>query len=413
MGSPTWKKYAAAESAHTKAKMVAALLMSALAITIKRLSVALCVVGRIPVLVAGATGVTGRAVVNRLANNDWFEIVGLTGSPKSARMRYGKALEKKRLPFVKEIELIARDTPKEILEMKLLDPQKVDAREYKEGIIFCPIEESSAGPFEEKYARHALTIGTSSAHRMDPDVPLVIPSNLPAMIPMLAKQRKRGLRGGLIKTPNCTAFPIATTLSALLAYGLYPEEVHMVSMQALSGAGEKGLTPESLYYQMAKHNVIPYIEHEEEKVERETRKMLSIGGVRYKGKISATCNRVHVVTNHSEWAYANFDRKPSMGQIEAAFRRYRTPADGLPSAPEVAIKVSERDAEIFYPMPSCLPGEIMNRDRGMMTYVGRIEPDNIFHARWFMVTDNIDAGAAGTAVLAAEYAAINGLLTRA
>ena len=151
-------------------------------------------------------------------------------------------------------------------------------------------------------------------------------------------------------------------------------------------------------------NVIPYIPKEEEKVQRETQKIL---GKVVSGRIepaafpvSATCTRVAVLDGHTEAVYVSLERPATVAEASAALQQFGADflALGLPSAPAHLIDVT---SDPFRPQP--------RRDRdaggGMVTTVGRLRPDPALAngLKYVLVSHNTKMGAAKGAILVAEY----------
>jgi len=170
-------------------------------------------------------------------------------------------------------------------------------------------------------------------------------------------------------------------------------------MQALSGAGYPGVPSMDII-----DNVVPFISGEEEKLERETLKImgrLEDDKIAYADfKVSASCNRVNVSDGHLECVFVELDQEPSIEEVKEAFRNFKGEPQKLklPSAPENPIIVrEERDR----PQPR------YDRDagRGMSVVVGRIRKDPIMSIKYLCLGHNTIRGAAGAGVLSAELLA--------
>ena len=165
--------------------------------------------------------------------------------------------------------------------------------------VFSGLPSSIAGEVESDFARAGYPVVSNSRnHRMDEDVPLLVPEINPdhlALIPRQQQTRKQS-SGFIVTNPNCTTIALVLALAPLhRAFGL--EQVSVVTMQALSGAGYPGVASLDVI-----DNVLPYIEGEEEKVETEPLKILGQcknGNVEWaKFRISAQCHRVNVQDGH-------------------------------------------------------------------------------------------------------------------
>jgi aspartate-semialdehyde dehydrogenase len=179
--------------------------------------------------------------------------------------------------------------------------------------------------------------------------------------------------------------------------------VHVVSEQSLSGAGEKGLRVDSLYRKIATRNVLPFIDGEEGKVEKETNKILgrlSTDGVKSAGiVIGATCTRVDVERSHTEAVYVDTKKPCSAEEAKKAMEEYVNDAQklNLPSMPAKTIKVFD---EPDMPQP-----KLAKQFGGDVTLVGRLRKDPVFKngLAYIVISDNLDKGAGGGAVQSAEY----------
>jgi aspartate-semialdehyde dehydrogenase len=231
----------------------------------------------------------------------------------------------------------------------------------------------------------------------------MIPDVNPKHAKLLKVQReKRGWEGFICPGPNCTTVGLTVSLKPLMdAYGV--RAVHVVSEQALSGAGEKGLRLDSPYRKSVEMNVLPYIEGEEAKVEKETNKILgklSADGVKGAGIIiGATCTRVQVQTVHTEAVYVDTKKPCSADEAKEAMRSYVSEPQRmkLPSAPAKPI--------IVFDEPEMPQPKLHRQYGGDVTLVGRLREDPVFkHGLAYVVTsDNLDKGAGGGAVQTTEY----------
>src|SRR5205085_7408177 len=176
-------------------------------------------------------------------------------------------------------------------------------------------------------------VSNSRNHRMDKDVPLLVPEINPAHLGVVTEQRRlRGWDGQIVTNPNCSTIVLVMALAPLMKFGI--RRVLVTTMQAISGAGYPGVASMDI-----NANVIPYIGNEEEKMQQETQKILGeFTGASIEpleAKVSASCNRVPVVDGHTMSVSIEFDKKPEPEDILAALRSFRgiPQKKGLPSAP--------------------------------------------------------------------------------
>ena len=134
--------------------------------------------------------------------------------------------------------------------------------------MFTSLPGDLAGPVESQFASFYPVFSKASAHRMDKDVPLIVPEINPDHIELVKVQQKnRGWKGFITTDPNCSTIGLALTLKPLAQFGL--RQVMVTTMQALSGAGYPGVPSLDII-----DNVVPFISGEEDKMETEPRKIL-------------------------------------------------------------------------------------------------------------------------------------------
>src|SRR5208283_5228343 len=166
-----------------------------------------------------------------------------------------------------------------------------------------------AGPVETEFAAFYPVFSKASAHRMEKDVPLIIPEINPDHAGLVKIQQKlRGWKGFITTDPNCSTIQLAITLKPLMKFGL--KQIVVSTMQALSGAGYPGVPSLDII-----DNVVPFISGEEEKMEAEALKILgTFNGEEVQKadfQLSATCNRVHVKDGHLESVFIKLAEEPS------------------------------------------------------------------------------------------------------
>ncbi|MDG2308012.1 MAG: aspartate-semialdehyde dehydrogenase [Candidatus Binatia bacterium] len=344
------------------------------------------------VAVIGATGVAGQQFVEALRGHPWFKITAVAASPRSAGKSLADAL---REPSGASRWYCDQPADDDVLRLTVqdaadLDPESVD-------IIFTAIESDAAKQLEPRLARHRPVFSTASAFRYEPDVPIIVPGvNLDHLDIVDAQRRNRDWKGFVVPLPNCTTVGLVVTLKPLSdAFGL--RRVFMTSMQGLSGAGRTPGVPAMDVLD----NIVPYISGEEEKVAKETGKILGSvtdgAFVPNDVPVSATCTRANVLEGHTEAVHVELEKEASPDAVRAAFEEYGREfcARGLPSAPERLIQVHD---DPYRPQPRL----DRNAGGGMTTSVGRIRLDEQ-GLRYVLVSHNTKMGAAKGAVLAAEH----------
>ncbi len=343
---------------------------------------------RVPVAVLGATGLVGQRFVSLLERHPWFELRAVAASEARAGKKYGETVE----------WVIDAPFPREAAELVMRRPRPEELGDVE--VVFVALPKEVAGPIELELARMGkIVVSNANVFRMEPDVPLLNPEANWEHIRLVEEQRRRrGWRGAILKVPNCTTAVLTLSLKPLLdAYGL--RRVFMTSMQAISGAGFRGVPGYAIV-----DNILPYIRGEEEKVVRESRKILGrLEGGEVKPldvDVVATTTRVPVLDGHLESVVAQLGKTP--GGVEEVYQTWEgwrsLPQElGLPTAPEAPVVVRR---EPDRPQPR------LDRmaERGMSVTVGRaalpLEGEPLL--RYLVLGHNTVRGAAGTGVLIAE-----------
>jgi len=346
---------------------------------------------RIPVAVLGATGSVGQRFVQLLACHPWFRVAEVVASERSAGKRYREATDWRLDAFM----------PEEAADLVVQD---YDAN-LESPVAFSALPSEVASEIEQRLAKdgHAVLSNTST-HRMEPDVPLLIPEvNADHVQAIEAQRRNRGWSGFIATNPNCSTIHMTLTLKPLHdAFGI--DAVLVSTMQAVSGAGYPGVPSLDMI-----DNVIPFISNEEEKMAAETRKLLgSYAGGRFVEAdvtVSASCHRVPVRDGHTEAVSVRLKQRATPEDVIEAFREFRgKPQElGLPSAPKQPVVVR---CEPNRPQP------VLDRDteRGMASVVGRVRPCPIMGIKYVLLGHNTIRGAAGASILNAELFKVEGLL---
>jgi aspartate-semialdehyde dehydrogenase len=345
------------------------------------------------VAILGATGAVGQRFIQLLQGHPWFKIEVLAASERSAGKKYKDACN-----WIMESNL-----PREIAEMRVVhtDVESVE-KAGNIDLVFSALPGDLAGPVEAEFAALYPVFSKASAHRMDNDVPLIIPEVNPDHAALIPIQKKaRGWKGFISTDPNCSTIQLAMTLKPLMKFGL--RQVVVSTMQALSGAGYPGVASLDII-----DNVVPFISKEEDKLECEPLKILgTFDGNRVCNAdfvLSASCNRVSVRDGHMESVFVKLDENPTLDEVEEAFKRFKGEPQKLklPSAPENPIVVRK---EPNRPQPRI----DRNEGKGMSIVVGRIRKDPIMTIKYVCLGHNTIRGAAGGGVLSAELMIAKGL----
>ncbi|MBN2678014.1 MAG: aspartate-semialdehyde dehydrogenase [Anaerolineaceae bacterium] len=338
---------------------------------------------KIPAAILGATGVVGQRFIQMLAEHPWFEIIALVGSERSAGRTYAEASR----------WVIPGNPPEHVNEMPILP---LDAS-IPGRVAFSALPVDVARQIEPRLAEAGFAVCSNAAtFRLEPDVPVIIPEVNGDHIALLEEQHKnRGWKGLIVTSPNCTTTGIVMALKPLhQAYEVV--RFMAVSFQAISGAGHPGVP-----FLDASDNLIPFIQGEEEKIERESRALLGCmrNGRRVDAEIiiSAQSNRAPVLHGHTICLSVGFKHKPSPQEAIETLQKYRGPklTWTLPSAPAHPVIVRH---EPDRPQPR----RDRDTDHGMVTTVGRVRSCPLLDLRLVSVVHNAIRGAAGGSVLNAE-----------
>ena len=343
-----------------------------------------------PIGILGATGMVGQRFIQLLERHPWFEVAWLAASDRSSGKKYGDAAKWR----------LDTPLPERIANMTVAPAEAAGAPK----IIFAALDAGIARELEPRFAdAGCAVVSNSSAYRMAPSVPLVIPEINAEHLHLIEEQASRKASGGyMVTNPNCSTIGLVMALKPLeQRFGI--TQIIVTTMQAVSGAGYPGVPSMDIL-----GNVVPYIGSEEEKMEAETLKLLGkIEGHAVKplaARISASCNRVAVEDGHTESVSIKLARPATHEEILAAWAEFRPLAgQGLPTAPDQPIEWAPQDDR---PQPRL----DRNRGNGMAVTVGRLRPCGVLDWKFTALSHNTIRGAAGAAILNAELLASLGKL---
>ena len=348
---------------------------------------------KIPVAVLGATGSVGQRFVQLLEHHPWFYLHEVVASERSAGKAYKEAADWKL-----DTLLPAAAGALQVKEL---------GSELESRLIFSGLDSSVAGEAEELYAnRGAVVVSNAKNHRMGEDVPLLIPELNPDHVAAIERQRKRrNGKGYIVTNPNCSTVGLAMALAPVeQLYGV--DQVHVTTMQAISGAGYSGVTSYTIL-----DNVVPYISGEEDKIESEPRKILGRwDGDRFAPasmRISAQVNRVPTIDGHL------MTISLSLRDRDAVFlEKIREGIESFAGEPQHLRLPSAPRKPLHYIDAPDRPQPRLDRDRenGMSVSIGRLRPCPLLDVRMVALVHNTIRGAAGAALLNAELLEAKGLL---
>ncbi|AEI44282.1 aspartate-semialdehyde dehydrogenase [Paenibacillus mucilaginosus] len=335
------------------------------------------------VAVVGATGAVGQQIIRLLSERDFpIRELKLLSSARSAG---------------RKIEFKGREIT--------IEEARPESFEGVDIALFSAGGDVSRALVPEAIKHGTVCVDNTSAFRMDPDTPLIVPE---VNIDRISDHR------GIIANPNCSTIQMVHALKPLYdRYGI--SRIIVSTYQAVSGAGAsaidemlrqsrevlEGRQPEPQILPVGslpkKHriafNAIPQIDkfvengftYEELKMINETKKILGDDAL----EVTATCVRIPVVYGHSESVYVELKEDFDVEEV----RRLLADAPG--------IVLEDNPAEQLYPLAT----EAAGRNE---TFVGRIRRDlsNPRALNMWIVSDNLLKGAAWNAVQIAEYIAV-------
>jgi aspartate-semialdehyde dehydrogenase len=344
----------------------------------------------IEVGILGGTGMVGQHFIRFLQGHPWFKLAWLGASDRSAGKRLKDATAWR----------LDGDMPDSAAAILVSDSKPGNAPR----LVFSAMDASVATDIEREFAAAGhIIVSNSRNHRMEADVPLLVPEINPGHLSLVhAQQRNREWKGMIVTNPNCSTIVLSLALAPLVQFGI--ERVIVATLQAVSGAGYPGVASMDILA-----NVIPYVGGEEEKMEQETQKIL--GGVAngqavpLSARVSAHCHRVAVTDGHTVATSVEFSSKPTVQDIRHAIEQFRgVPQQrNLPSAPPQPI--------IYMPQQDRpQPRRDVCRENGMSVFVGRVRDCAVLHTKFVACGHNTIRGAAGAAVLNAELMVSEGFL---
>lgn len=348
---------------------------------------------KIKVGVLGATGTVGQRFVQLLANHPWFEITAVTGSPRTMGRIYGEGVEWR----------LDGDVPAAVAELTVQATEpNLDAQ-----VVFSGLPSAEARELEPQFATAGYYVCTNaSPYRMMRDVPLLIPEVNPDHSALIDVQRRnRGWDGFIIANANCSTTTAMLPLKIWQnAFGL--EAVHMVTLQAISGAGYPGVASMDIL-----GNVVPYIGGEDGKLESEPLKILGsyADGVVHSAdfRVSAQANRVPVFDGHLSSISVKLKQPATVEEGIAAFKAWQIPEQirQLPSCPDQLLVVRD---EPDRPQPRL----DRNWGDGLAWTVGKVANCGVLDLKFMALTHNTLRGAASGSVLNAELLVVQGYIEK-
>ena len=345
----------------------------------------------IEVGILGGTGMVGQHFIRFLENHPWFKVTWLGASDRSAGKKLQDATAWR----------LDGDMPRSVADLLVSDSKPGHAPQ----LVFSAMDASVATGIERAFAQAGhFVVSNSRNHRMEPDVPLIVPEINACHLSLLPAQAKsRGWSGSIVTNPNCSTITLTLALAPLLKFGV--QQVMAATLQAVSGAGYPGVPSLDILA-----NVVPFIGAEEEKMQQETQKIL--GGIAdgkavpLDARVSASCHRVPVVDGHTVSASVGLASKPTLEEIQLALESFQgIPQERkLPSAPAHPV--------VYLTQPDRpQPRRDASRENGMAVFVGRLRECPVLDVKFVACGHNTIRGAAGAAVLNAELMVSEGIIS--
>jgi len=342
--------------------------------------------------VLGATGMVGQHFIRILENHPKFEVVAITASERSIGKKYRDATD----------WIVSRTIPENIEEVRVIATNPEEILRQDIHLVFSALPSSTAFDIESELAHAGLPVlSNAGAHRMDDDVPILIPEINPQHLELVKEQHYGG--GFIVTNSNCSTSGLVFGLKPLQEFGI--KSVTVSTYQAVSGGGRNGVSSLDIL-----GNVIPFISNEEEKMVLETKEILGdFENGRVKPAtfdVNASCVRVPVQDGHLESVVVDLAESVEIGHIADAMNNFTGEPQSLqlhtaPPKPIVVLEESDRPQpkrDLF----------LEKGDLGMIVKIGRLRKQGA-RLNMILLVHNAIRGAAGASVLNAEFALAKGV----
>jgi aspartate-semialdehyde dehydrogenase len=341
---------------------------------------------RLRVGILGATGMVGQRLVQLLKQHKLFELVAVYGRPENVGSKY-----------VDTVNWVCGDTvPMEFSDLSVRSADDDSAFDDIE-MIFSALPASLATKVEGRLRQRGLPIvSNAKSYRMENNVPLMVPEINAESIELIAIQKSKYDGGFIATNPNCCVIAVSLALGPIEKI-LGIDSTTIVTMQALSGAGLKGV-----YSYEAMGNVIPFIEDEEEKIKTEIPKIFS----RIDISIRAKVNRVPVTDGHSFSIWFTTRKQTSKAELVKIWQNFEPACGRLPLLSSGNLFQIFDDKNGNRPQPRLDAWYL----QGMGTAIGRIEQLSAKEFSISVVSNNIIRGASGGTLLIGEFLRNKGIV---
>ncbi len=348
---------------------------------------------KIKCAVLGATGVVGQNFLRLLVDHPYFDLQAICASKARKGLQLGSVKEQ-----------IDGGVPSQFSHM-VFDPIDIDLLVDKGvQVAFSALPSEVAKDIETEAAEKGIKVfSNAGSHRMDKNVPILIPEMNYPHLDMVYQQDTKGY---IVTNANCTTTGLVMALLPLVQFDI--KRLIVASYQAISGAGYPGLPAMDI-----NSNVIPYIKNEEPKMRKECQKICG----EYTGaairpvdwEVHAHCVRVPTIIGHLISVHIELENGTDYKTVAQAIKEYIPPEEiaGLPTAPDKPVLFTE-EPDRPQPRYDIHAGE-PERACGMAVVSGRLEVGKNL-VRFITLSNNLVRGAAGGSVLNAELAFRKGML---
>ncbi|WP_319757709.1 aspartate-semialdehyde dehydrogenase [uncultured Sphaerochaeta sp.] len=327
---------------------------------------------KIKVAVMGATGAVGQVFMWMLADHPWFELTYATASASRVGLKYASTVH-----WVMPFEM-----PKKIRDVEVKEFNIEAMQEEGVQIVFSALPAEVASEAEPQLRDNGFFVFSNAASmRYDPNVPILIPETNIEQLDLVQAQGYPE-KGFVVTNANCVTTGLAMALAPLRKYGI--KNIMLHSYQSVSGAGYPGLSSFDIT-----DNCIPFIRGEEEKIEKEIKKILTIDPEVYCFTV-----RVPVMFGHLEAVWLDLEQDVEVEDIVKDWADFKN----VPDLPSTAAQPVEYGSDPTFPQPKYA---FWGNPSGMVVYTGRLKKKN-GKIGFLLMVNNIVKGAAGGSIQNAE-----------
>ena len=271
-------------------------------------------------------------------------------------------------------------------------------------LLFSAMDASVATEIERAFAQAGhVVVSNSRNHRMERDVPLLVPEINPDHLKLVpGQQRARGWKGQIVTNPNCSTIVLTMALGPLKQFGI--TKIVATTLQAISGAGYPGVASMDII-----GNVVPSSAAKKKKCSRKRRRSWAIFAATTSSRSPPRSARTAIASpwwmatpSRSRWSSPPSPPRPicaTPSKLSAASRS---------SATFPARRRNPSSTWTKHNRPQ--PRKDAERERGMAAFVGRLRPCPVLDYKFVALGHNTIRGAAGAAVLNAELMHSEGML---